>query len=347
MRDLLNFALLASIVPTESWEPKSTGLVCHMANETTTTTLDDITHASLIEPVMVAALSEKPGFWRYCREFDIRNKSTNAAKVPTETAWWGSPDDNGAGVDTEMNATQATDISNTAVSTGSVTITAAEYGIAIEVTDNVEEDSVDGFDLMNRFEARMLHVLSLAMDDDFIALFASLSNVVGTTTADLTIANLLAAQTGIRTRGTDAPDGIVYILDTQQALDAENAFIATNAAQAVYAAAADRIINWSPAAGHGLSIRQISTFRGFPVWVSGLCDTANAAADAVGAAFVPSSPANDAAGHTTFGMCWKRMPRFETERHAKKRTTDLVMTARAGFAELLDGSGTDITTDVD
>lgn len=318
-----------------------------MANESTTTTLDDITHASLIEPVMIAALSEKPGLWRFCREFDIRGKSTNAAKIPAETAWWGSPDDNGAGVDTEFAGTQATELGNTAVSTGGVTLTAAEYGVAIEVTDNVEEDSIDGLDMMGRFESRMLHVLSLALDDDFLALFASLSNTVGTTTADLTIAQLLAAQTGLRTRGVDAPDGVTYIVDTQQALDAENAFIATNAAQAVYAAAADRILGWSPQSNNGMSNRMVSTFRGYEVHVSGLCDTANAAADAVGACFTHSSAGNDAAGHVTFGMVWKRLPRFETERHAKKRTTDLVMTLRAGFGELLDGSGTAIITDVD
>lgn len=318
-----------------------------MANESTTTTLDDITHASLIEPVMIAALSEKPGLWRFCREFDIRGKSTAAAKIPSETSWWGSADDTGTGVDAEFNGTQATELNNTAVSTGSVTITAAEYGVAIEVTDNVEEDSIDGLDLLGRFESRMLHVISLAMDDDFLALLPSLSNTVGTTTQDLTIAQMLSAQTGLRTRGVDAPDGVVYILDTQQAIDVENAFIATNAAAAVYAMAADRILAWSPQSNNGMSNRMISTFRGYEVHVSGLCDTANAAADAVGGCFTPSTAANDAAGHVTFGMCWKRMPRFETERHAKKRTTDLVMTARAGFGEMLDGSGTAIITDVD
>jgi hypothetical protein len=318
-----------------------------MANETTTTTLDDIVHATLIEPTLIAALSEKPGLFRFAQEYNLIGKATLAAKIASETSWWGSPDDIGAGVDTEFNATEGTDLSNTAVSTGSITVTPAEYGVAIEVTDNVDEDSVDGIDLFGLFESRMVHVLSLAFEDDFLALFAGLSNSVGTTTVDLTIANLLSAQQGIRTRGTDAPNGVVYILDTQQALDAESLFIATNAAAAVYAAAADRVLAWSPQANHGLSNRMISTFRGFEVWVSGLTDTANAAADAVGACFTPSSPANDTAGHVTFAMAWKRLLRFETERHAKKRTTDLVMTARWGCAERLDGSGTKIVTDVD
>jgi hypothetical protein len=314
-----------------------------MANETTTTTLDDVTHASLIEPVMMAALSEKPGLKRFAREFSAIGKSTNALKIPTETSWWGSANDDGAGVDTEFDATAVTDISNTAVSTGGVTLTAAEYGVAIEVEDKVSEDSVAGIDLFMMFETRMLHVLSLAMDDDFCALFAGLSNSVGSTGVDLTIAQLLQAQTDLRVRGVDAPDGVVYVLDNQQASDAESAFIATNAAAAVYAMAADRVLAWSPQSNNGMSNRMISTFRGYEVHTTGITDTANAAADVVGSCFTFSSSSNDP--HATFGAIWKRLPRFETERHAKKRTTDLVMTVRWGCGELLDGSGDKIVTD--
>ena len=316
-----------------------------MANETTTTTLDDLTHASLIEPYLIAALSEQPGLYRFCKEFDLRGKSTKALDIPVETSWWGSPDDNGAGVDTEFNASEATVLSNTAVSTSKVTITAAEYGVAIEVTDNVEEDSVDGLDLMLRLEQRMLHVLSLAMEDDFLALFASLSNGVGTSGSDLTVAQLLDAITGIRIRGAVA-DSLVGVLDNVQATDIQSALIATNAAAAVFALSADRIINYNPSADRGLSAqRQVATFAGVPMFTSGLTDTANAGADVVGAVFTPSTAFNDSAGHVTFGMAWKRLPRFEMERNAKLRTTDLVMTCRWGVAEMTDGSGTKIVTD--
>jgi hypothetical protein len=315
-----------------------------MANETTTTTLDDLTHTSLIQPYLIAALSEQAGLFRYAKEFDLTGQSTKTASIPSETSWWGSANDRGAGVDTEFNATEATDLSNTAVSTGAVTISAAEYGVAIEVTDNVGEDSIDGLDMLQVIRSRMLHVLQLAMEDDFLALLASLSQTVGTSGSDLSIAQLLAAQTGIRTRGANA-ETVVYILDNQQAFDVESAFIATNAAAAVFALAADRILNYQPSADHGLSMRMISTFRGFPVWTSGLTDTANANADVVGACFVPSTSYNDAQGHTTFGSVWKRLPRFETQRFAKARATDLVMTTRWGCGEMLDGSGTAIITD--
>ncbi len=313
-----------------------------MANEITTTTLDDLTNATLVEPVIIYALSEQPGLWRLCREFNLIGKPTLAAKIPTETSWWGSADDDGAGVDLEFNGTEATTLSNTATSSGSVTCTPAEYGAAHALTDNVAEDSVP-IEFITQQSMRMLHVLSLAMDDDFVALFASLSNSVGTTTVDLTVAQLIAAQQGLRTRGAVA-DAICYVLDNQQAFDVEAALQAGTGAQ--FALAADRLINYAPTPDNGMgTTRQVMMFRGAPVYASGLTDTANAAADVVGACFCPSTAHNDAVGSTTFGMAWKRLPRFETQRQAKLRATDLVMTCRAGFVELQDGSGTKIVTD--
>lgn len=316
-----------------------------MANEITTTTLNDITHTSLIEPVLIRALSERPGLYRFAREFNLIPKSTNTISIPTETAYWGSANDRGASVDTEYDATQATSLSNTAVSTGAVTLTCAEYGVAHALTDNVGEDSVDGLDLMQLFTGQMLHVLNLALEDDFIGMLADLSNAVGSTGVDLTAANMIAAQQGLRTRGVDC-DSAVYILDNQQASDLEGVLIAASTSVATFALSADRLLNYAPTSDNGMtSIRQIMTFRGLPVFTSGLTDTANVGADVVGGCFCPSTAYNDASGATTFAMGWKRMPRFEAQRQAKLRATDLVMTCRAGFAELQDGSGTAIITD--
>ncbi len=319
-----------------------------MANETTTTTLDDLTNATLVEPVIIYALSEQPGLAiRYCREFNAIGKPTLALKIPTQTSYWGAANDDGAGVDLEFDATQGTSLSNTAVSTGSVTLTPAEYGVAHALTDNVKEDSaIDAMELMNLFTGQMLAVLQLALDDDFCALFASLSNSVGTSGSDLTVAQALAAQQGIRRRGAVA-ENVVYILDNQQVDDLESALIATNAAAAVFALSADRVIGHSPSANNGMDAgRVVGYLRGnYPVVASGLTDTANAAADVVGACFVPTSAFNDSVGSTTFGIGWKRLPRFETQRQAKGRSDDLVMTMRAGVAELQDGSGTAIITD--
>lgn len=317
-----------------------------MSNETTTSTMDDVINASLVEPTIILALSEQPGLWRLCREFNGIGKATNAIKIPTETSYWGSANDDGVGIDTEMNASEATNLSNVAYSTGVVTCTAAEYGVAHAVSDTLNEDSaIDGAELLDLMQSRMLHVLSLAMDDDYLALFASLSQTVGSTGVDLTVPQAISAQQGVRIRGAVA-DAVVYVFDNQQSLDLESALLATNAAAAIFALSADRIINYAPTPDNGMSsTRQFSTLRGLPAFASGLTDTANAGADVVGACVCPSTQVNDALGSTTHGMLWKRLPRFETQRFARSRTTDLVMTCRAGFAELQDGSGTAIITD--
>ncbi len=315
-----------------------------MANEVTSTAYNDVIHASLIEPTMIGALAEQPGLWALCREFNYIGKSTSVAKIPKEVSFWGTANDDGAGVDTEMNATEGTDLSNTASTTDSVDITAAEYGVAMEVTDTVEEDSVSGLELFMRIRDRMVFALSLAMEDDFLALLASISNSAGSTGVDLSIANMISAQTGPRTRGTRA-NAQVYILDNQQGTDLDSAITTTNAAAAVYALSADRALGYSPTADHGMGIRHMANFRSAPVWVTGMTDTANAAADVVGACLCPSTPFNDQSGATTFGMIWKRLPRIETDRYIVGRSTQLVATLRAGFAELQDGSATAIITD--
>lgn len=318
-----------------------------MANEITTVTVNDVVNPTLVEPTIIMALSEQPGMAiRMCREFNWIGKPATAFVIPTQTSYWGSPNDDGAGVDLEFDATQGTALSNTGVSTGGVTATPVEYGIAHALTDTVKEDTaIDAFELMNLFTGQMLTVLQLALDDDFLALLVSLSNSVGSSGVDLTIAQGIAAQQGPRVRGTVA-DALAYIFDNEQALNLETALQATNAAAAIFALSADRLIGYAPTADHGMgSNRQVMSFRGFPAYATGLTDTANAAADVVGACIAPSTAFNDKSGATTFGLGWKRLPRFEMQRQAKGRSDDLVMTMRAATFELQDGSGTAIITD--
>lgn len=341
----LELALLCCIVPTESWEPKHSSFVCHMANETTTTTLDDLTHTSLVQPILIRALTEHPGLYKFAREIDIRDQPTATAKLPTETSYWGAATDHGVLVDTEINATEATALSNTAFSTGNVTATAAEYGIAHSLTDNVQEDSIRGIDVLNLLKGRMLFVMALAWEDDYLALLASLSNTVGSTGVDLSVVQAIAAQQGLRTRGVDC-DVLAYIFDNQQASDLEGALMAASTSIAVFAMAADRLIGYAPTANNGMnSGRCIGMLRGAPIYTTGLTDTANAGADVVGACLCPSTAYNDASGATTHAMVLKRVPTFETQRQAKSRSNDLVMTSRLGFGEIQDGSGTALITD--
>lgn len=316
-----------------------------MANEITTSTFDDLTYTAAVQPVVIAALSEQGGLWRLSREFNIIDQPSTGAKIPTETAWWGSPNDDGDGVDTELDGTQGTDVSNTSASTGSVTISSGEYVVGMEITDNVIEDSVRGIDVFMWLRDRHLKAMDLAWTDDFCALFAGLSNTVGSTGVNLTIAQLIAAQQGLRVRGAES-DSTVYVLDNQQQSDVDDALIAGSTSMAIYAMSADRMIGYAPTADNGMGASRVTMrFRNLPVIATGLTDTANTAADVVGACFCASSAANDAAGSTTFGHVWKRLPRLETDRIVAGRSTLMVTSSRWGCGELQDGSGTGIVTD--
>lgn len=316
-----------------------------MANETTTSTLDDLTHTSLIQPILIRALTEHPGLIRFCRQIDIMDQPTSTAKLPTETSYWGSANDDGAGVATAFNATEATALSNTAFSTGNVTAAAAEYGVAHSLTDNVQEDSIRGIDVIDLLKGRMLFVMALAWEDDYLALLVSLSQSVGSSGVDLSLVQAIAAQQNLRLRGVDC-NALVYILDNQQSLDLETALMGTSTSMAIFAMSADRVIQYQPTPDNGMGAgRMIGTLRGAPVFTTGLTDTANAGADVVGACLCPSTQYNDDSGASTHAQVWKRLPTFETQRQAKARATDMVMTSRTGFGELQDGSGSSIVTD--
>lgn len=315
-----------------------------MANESTSTTINDFAYSAIISSFVMATLAEHALPMSWCKEFNLIGQPSGSVDVGYFDSDFGSGDDNGAGVDTEYDATEGTALSNTEVSSSKYTIAAAEYGIAVELTDNVQEDSISGVDILGRIQSHQQRALALAWSKDFVDLFSSLSNSVGSSGSDLTVAQMLAAQVGPRKRGVLADDGMAYILDNEQVDNLEAALIATNAAAAVYASAADRLLGVSAGPNNGLgSSRQVMGFRGYPVYATGLTPTANMAADVVGACITPDGPSNGP--YATFGNVIKRAPRFEVERNAKGRSTDLVLSMRMASGELVDGSGTAIITD--
>lgn len=315
-----------------------------MANETTTTSANDVTYGAIISPVVLATMAEQSLPMSWCREFDIIAEASNAVDVTSIDSIYGAADDDGAGVDTEYDAVEGTELTNTQVATSKVTLTSAEYGIAVEVTDNVQEDTISGIDLFEYIAGHMSRALALAWTDDFCALSVGLTTAVGTTTVDLTVAVMLSAQTGIRVAGVVADDGLAYLLDNEAVSNVEGELISTNAAAAIYASAADRLLAVSADPNNGMGAgRHVMGFRNYPVHATGLTDTVNAAADVSSMCFTPSGPRNDP--YATFGNVIKRLPRFENERHAKKRTTDLVLTMRMAPGEINDASGTEIISD--
>lgn len=313
-----------------------------MSGESTTTTLNDVYYSAIISPMMMDYAHDWVVATQFFREFSLVGQPSNAIDVWSLASDLGTVGNHGDAYDTEFNATQASDLANTALDSNKVTLTAAEYGVMRTITDNVLEDSIGGIDWSRIVLSEAVRILMAALEQDSTALLDNFSNTAGSSGNDLAIAQLLAAQVGIRTRGVRAPDGVVYVLADEQVNNIEAALIATSTSVTTYATAADRILG-GPAAGpnNGLSNGHVMSFRGYPVWSSGVNPTDGT--DDSGACFVHSTPSNDPMA--ALGIVWKRMFRLETDRDISLRATEYVATMRVGVGELEDKAGTSILTD--
>ena len=309
---------------------------------TTTTTLNDVVYSYFIEAAYLDYAHDWVVLTPLMRHFSLVGKPANVLQIPRFQNVMGTVGDTGTGVDTEFDATEGTDLSSTAISTDNVQITCAEYGLHIALTDNVAEDAVTGADISNHVQ-NAARVLTTAVEDSALALFASLSTSVGSSGVDLTIAQAIAAADGIRERGCRAPDGLSYVFDDTAYNDLRDACIATGSSWAVFPGTADRMLNVGPGMNNGLGNGLVMMFRGFPCYATGLTDTANAGADVVSACFAHTGPGNDPLA--TFGHCVKRAFRLETQRDASLRADELIFTTRIGVGEITDLSGTKIVTD--
>lgn len=313
-----------------------------MADETTTTSLNDIVYSAWIRAAYLEAAWMFLVAQQFGRKFSLVGKESASLQLPRIDSLM-TVADRGASVATAFNATEGSDLTNTQFTTSKVTGSVSEYALMLTLTDDVNEDSINGFDLLGKIMGEAARVIMSAKEDDFVALFAGLDNEVGATGVDLTIAVAIAAHVDTRRRGFHAPDGMVYVLDPEAWDNLEAALTNTNAAAGVYAAAVDRLLGVDRTANNGMGNGHVANFRGYPVYESQYCDTKNTAADVCSACFVPSSPGNDP--HASFATIDKRPFRVEPQRDASLRGTELVFSERWGCCELNGGAGDSITSD--
>ena len=138
-----------------------------MADETTTSTLDDLISPLVAEALFVA--SERSIMRGLVRNYTMPNNSGKVLQVPIY------PTVSAAAV------AEATDLSNTAISTSKKDLTVSEVGIMATVTDlsrNVSESDVVR-DLGKLFG----EAIAKKIDLDLTALFGGFSTTVGINTA--------------------------------------------------------------------------------------------------------------------------------------------------------------------
>jgi hypothetical protein len=314
-----------------------------MANEITTTIITNIINSEAIEPAFQDYARDWVVATKFFKMFTVSGKSTATVAVPSIASQMGTVSDTGAGVDTEFDATEATALSNTAFTLTQATITAAELGIAREISDSSLEDVITGFDLISEIVNDNARILMTALEDNAVALFGSLANSVGTDGSNMTLANLDSGIIGIAKRGVRAPDGLVGILDDEQEDDFMAAIRTTGSTNVVYDATFDRFMQIERDMNNGLTDGRFALYRSVNLYRSGLTDTNGSGASVMGALFVPDTPANTRMA--CFGIVWARGLTFGTQRQEKRRTTEIVTTIRAGVSELLDVAGVLVQTD--
>ncbi len=290
-----------------------------MANETTTTTLTELVNSEWINPAIMEYAHDFAVAAPFNNWQDLRGRATKVGSFPRLVL------DTATDLATEVTALNATELETTQVAA-----TAAEIGVRRDITDAAVEETILGAGIFDTVTEDAGVLFSISLDDDIVALYGAFTTSVGTSGANLTIANMVEAQAQIRInkmRGS-----LVYILDDQQASDYQSA----------QAAATSTTVNSFFTVSTDTDNGFLGMFMGHPVWQTGLCDTANTGADVVGACYIrgDTNPRQAA-----IGAVMTRDVKTELERDAPGRLTKFVATAKWGVIETSDESGVGIITD--
>jgi len=288
---------------------------------TTTTTLTELVYAEFIAPAILDYAVDYTVAAPFMRWQDLRDKATNVASFPRWVL----------DATTDL-ANETTDMTSVALETVQASATGAEIGIFRRVTDAAIELSTISSALFDFLVKDAATLCAVSLDDDICALFPSISTSVGTSGSNLTLANMVEAQASIRSQKMRG--NLVCILDDQQALDY----------QAAAAAATSTTINglMQMAVDGSTDSAFLGTFFNVPVYQTGLCDTANTAANVVGAMFIRGDTNPSQAWG---GACLVRDVKVETDRDLVSRATLFGATAKWGVAEIAAESAVAIVTD--
>lgn len=289
---------------------------------TTTTSLTELVNSEYIDPMIMEYAHDYVVVAPFVRQMDLRGKGTNQGVFPR---WV---------LDAALDvANQTAAITLTELESTEVTITGAEVGVARDIYDPAVEETILGDGLFSFLVQDAGLLLAISLDDDLCALFSGASTSVGSTGANLSLANMVEAQAQIRKNKMRGQ--LVYILDDQQASDYQSAQAASTATTV------NSFFTVSP----GIESGFLGSFMNAEVWQTGLCDTANTGADVVGACFIRGDRNPRQAA---LGMVMTRDVRTELVRGydgAAGRKRGFFATAKWGVGETSDESIVSIITD--
>lgn len=282
-------------------------------NPTTTTTYDDVSYSAIITDEVLDALMATVVTPPLLDNYDIMGSASKAVKIPKADKF------------TAAALTEGTETANTALTSTSVTITAAEIGIQATITDVLEVSDIPA---AHGARLRQLgRALADKLDVDICALLSGFSTTVGTTTVDITLSVLLDAIYNLEVNDAASLGALVGVLHPRQTADLRTELEAD--AAVIYEGKSDSSISKATAGYFG-------SWFGIDVYQSTNVATATAGADRAGGIFVRDY---------ALGMVQKWTAKVEAMRWAPIRGWVLVATAMYGVGEVEDSAGVKVITD--
>ena len=281
-----------------------------MANESTTTTLNDLLPQIVAEAMFQA--NEKSIMRGLVKNFTMPLNSGKSIVVPTY------PKVAAAAV------AEGTDLGNTAVSTDGATLTVSEVGVMTTVTDLALRTSSSNViaDVGKLFG----EAIAARMDKDLTALFGSFSTGVGAADQTITVNKIFEAVANLRKNGVPATD-LACVLHPLVAYDLK-------------AAIGTQAFAGGDFQTEALRSGYVGTLAGVPIFESSNMTDASdndpgTTGDYKGALF----------HRDALGLAMMQDIQIEQQRDASLRATELVATAVYGKGEIFDSYGIEMEFD--
>lgn len=279
-----------------------------MANETTSTSLNDLIPQIVAEAMFVA--SERSIMRNLVKNYTLPMGSGKTITVPRY------PNQTAAGV------SEGTDLTNTSIATDGATLTVSEVGIMTTVTDYARMTSASNViaDVGRLFG----EAIARKIDTDLTALFDGFStNTLGDGTGNISAAVIFQAVAKLRSAGVPGSD-LFCVLHPAIAYDLKanltNTFANPNAGL---------IQNEAMASGY------VGMLAGVPIFETSNMANTGTAGDFKGGLF----------HRDALGLALLQDIKIETQRDASLRADEIVATAVYGVGELYDGYGVELHYD--
>ena len=283
------------------------------SNPSTTTTYNDTVLSAVISDEVRDALMAVVVTPALLDFYDLSGKESKAVQIPKADKF------------TAAAVSEGSELANTALTTGSVTLTASEIGIMATITDVLELSDIPAA------HGARLRQLGRAMGDkldvDICALFSGFSTAVGATTVNIALSDLLDAIYNLEVNDAAGLGQIVAVLHPRQTADLRTEIEADQAV--IYTGRSDSSISKAMAGFFG-------NWFGIDIFQSTNVPTANAGADRAGGVFVRDY---------ALGIAQKWAAKVEPMRWAPIRGWVLVASAMYGVGEIEDSAGVNATTD--